>query len=117
MFKSTIMQAEAILMAEHATMLSALRLAPLRSAARQTSRQTSRHPPPSYLAAPFERASLWSKPYRATPVTMQQASARERQEEVARIEHLPDDQKKQLDERARQGETVVPGGTGGKSLD
>lgn len=48
---------------------------------------------------------------------MQQASARERQEEVSRIEHLPDDQKEQLDARARQGETVVPGRTGGKSLD
>lgn len=30
---------------------------------------------------------------------------------------VPDEEKKNLDQRAAQGETVVPGGTRGKSLD
>lgn len=39
------------------------------------------------------------------------------QAEVDRIRSLPGEEKKKLDERVKQGETVVPGGTGGKSLE
>eukprot|EP00246_Nothoceros_aenigmaticus_P000241 TRINITY_DN10350_c0_g1_i1.p1 TRINITY_DN10350_c0_g1~~TRINITY_DN10350_c0_g1_i1.p1 ORF type:complete len:118 (+),score=20.11 TRINITY_DN10350_c0_g1_i1:214-567(+) len=31
--------------------------------------------------------------------------------------HLSEEKRRELDEKARQGETVVPGGTGGKSLE
>ena len=37
--------------------------------------------------------------------------------EIERIKNLPEEEKRKLDERARNGETVVPGGTGGKSLE
>ena len=39
------------------------------------------------------------------------------EKEIERIKNLPEEEKKKLDERARHGETVVPGGTGGKSLE
>lgn len=39
------------------------------------------------------------------------------EKEIERIKNLPEKEKKKLDERANQGETVVPGGTGGKSLE
>ncbi|GAQ78674.1 Em protein [Klebsormidium nitens] len=37
--------------------------------------------------------------------------------EIERIKNLPEEEKRKLDERARNGEVVVPGGTGGKSLE
>lgn len=52
-----------------------------------------------------------------TTAVRTQAHAREPQEEIARIENLPREEREQLDEKARQGLTVVPGGTGGNSLE
>ncbi|GAQ88424.1 Em protein [Klebsormidium nitens] len=43
--------------------------------------------------------------------------ARDVEAEIERIKNLPEEEKRKLDERARAGETVVPGGTGGKSLE
>jgi hypothetical protein len=39
------------------------------------------------------------------------------EKEIERIQNLPAEEKAKLDERARNKETVVPGGTGGKSLE
>lgn len=38
-------------------------------------------------------------------------------EEVERINNLSEYKKKKLDEQAKEGATVVPGGTGGGSLE
>lgn len=37
--------------------------------------------------------------------------------EIEKIKNLPEEEKRKLDERAHNGEVVVPGGTGGKSLE
>lgn len=41
----------------------------------------------------------------------------ELEREIERIKGLPEKEKEELDERAKQGETVVRGGTGGNSLE
>jgi hypothetical protein len=47
----------------------------------------------------------------------QEAAQGDIEAEIERIKKLPEEEKKKLDERARKGEVVVPGGTGGKSLE
>jgi hypothetical protein len=47
----------------------------------------------------------------------QEAAQGDIEAEIERIKKLPEAEKKKLDERARNGEVVVPGGTGGKSLE
>jgi hypothetical protein len=107
------------MLAEHTTMFSALRqLSPL-ALRRGDSFQGPR-------CLPRYRCRLNKSPLGdVPPFTLQlhttagrtQAHAREPQEEIARIERLPQEERAQLDEKARQGLTVVPGGTGGNSLE
>ncbi|GAQ78673.1 Em protein [Klebsormidium nitens] len=50
-------------------------------------------------------------------MTHEHRHERDIEAEIERIKNLPEEEKRKLDERARNGETVVPGGTGGKSLE
>jgi hypothetical protein len=107
------------MLAEHTTMFSALRqLSPL-ALRRGESFQGPR-------CLPRYRCRINQSPLcDVPPFTLQlhttafrkQAHAREPQEEIARTKRLPQEEREQFDEKARQGLTVVPGGTGGNSLE